>query len=92
MNSAGLSPFNNDWSNVHDFTPNSSGDVMMMAASGSSHNYVLVGDPLATAKVGLNEPETIGELDLAANFDPSGSLIPHTLGLSQAKHIGEVMR
>ncbi|OQV11715.1 Protein XRP2 [Hypsibius exemplaris] len=82
MKSAGLSAFNNNWSHVHDFTPNSEG-------LGTSHNYLLVGDNLATAKVGLNEPETIGELDLAANFDPTGSFIPHTVGLSQTKVFGE---
>ena len=84
MRSAGLSPFNNNWSNIHDFTP-SSDNVS------ASRNYQLVSDvALATAKVGLNEPETTGEMDSAANFDPTSSLIPHTVGHSQRKIIGEV--
>ena len=83
MVQAGLSPFNNDWTSVHDFTP-SNGE------GGTSHNYFLLVDELATAKIGLNEPEVVGETDLLASFDPNISLIPFTNGNEPGNDPGEV--
>ncbi|GAU97801.1 hypothetical protein RvY_09034-2 [Ramazzottius varieornatus] len=82
MAQAGLSPFNNNWTNVHDFTPNN-------GEGGTSHNFSLITDELATAKVGLNDPEVIGETDLLASFDPSISLVPFTTGNGPASDPGE---
>lgn len=84
MAQASLSPFNNNWTNVHDFTPNN-------GEGGTSHNFSLITDELATAKVGLNDPEVIGETDLLASFDPSVSLVPFTTGSGPGSDPGEVL-
>ncbi|XP_055335387.1 protein XRP2-like isoform X2 [Paramacrobiotus metropolitanus] len=82
LKAAKLSPFNNNWSQVHDFTPNTD-DIL------SSHNFSLIHDTLATAKVGLSDPESIGDVDLKANFDPCVSVIPYTMGVAPTNALHE---